>query len=233
VDAKQKSKISSFLFTTPEHVELRLPGDAGRPFFVDLSKVDVASSAGRSLKQPIAKALGIKKRSDPAPVVIDATAGWGEDTWLILSFGCRVLAVERDEVVAALLRDGLRRAGVLDSRVQVLAMDAKNLLRQIAEQDFSDDLSEFCRPDVVYLDPMYPGHERRKTAERKPMKILRELVGDDTDADGLLHRAKQVALKRVVVKRPLRATLLAQKEPDVVYKGKSLRYDVYFTRSRA
>ena len=82
----------------------------GKPLSVDWSKLDVTSAQGKRIKQPIAKALGIKKASDPMPVVIDATAGWGEDSWLMAGLGCRVLSVERNRIIATLLRDGLLRA---------------------------------------------------------------------------------------------------------------------------
>jgi 16S rRNA (guanine1516-N2)-methyltransferase len=66
----------------------------------------------------------------------------------------------------------------------------------------------------------------RKAAERKPMRVLRRLVGADGDAAKLLGHALQVARRRVVVKRPLRAPALGG-TPTTTHKGKALRYDVY------
>ncbi len=224
------------LVATPTRLELRARDDAGKPFAVDLSKLDVTSAAGRSLKQPLAKALGIKRRSDPPPVVIDATAGWGEDSWLMLAFGCTVLLVERHPAVATLLRDGLLRAGVTNpqmlGRAHVVISDSRHLLRRLSKRDETDAalpsaVAPFLQPDVVYLDPMYPGHAQRKTAERKPLRLLRELVGADDDAAELLHWARQVAGKRVIVKRPTKAAPLAEAPPTMSYAGKSLRFDVY------
>ena len=45
-----------------------------------------------------------------APVVVDATAGLGEDSLLLAAVGCEVTLCERDTVIAALLRDALERA---------------------------------------------------------------------------------------------------------------------------
>lgn len=220
------------LVATPRRLELRITGDKGRPFSVDLSQIDVTSPAGRSLKQPLVKALGIRKRSDPPPVIIDATAGWGEDSWLMASFGCRVLSVERNKVVATLLRDGLFRAGAslpdMLQRVHVVTTDARHMLRRIHLREPGDDLPAsmevFFHPDVVYLDPMFPSG--RKTAERKPLKILRELVGDDEDGGELFDFAMRVARSRVVVKRSPKADPVGGK-PTVSYEGKGVRYDVY------
>ena len=56
------------------------------------------------------------------------------------------------------------------------------------------------RPDVVYLDPMYP--ERRKTAAvKKEMAYFHDLVGAAQDEAELLESALNTAKKRIVVKR--------------------------------
>ena len=116
-----------------------------------------------------------------------------------------------------LLRDGLLRAAVdqpdAASRIQLVTYDARQLLAQAIE-----------RPDVVYLDPMYP--LGRKTAERKAMKVLRRVVGDDEDAGELFDAAMGAATRRVVVKRPARAAPLGDK-PVHSHEGKGVRYDVY------
>lgn len=239
-----RSSFEMLLVVTADRLDLRiLKGDptirGGSPVSVDLLKVDTTSGAGRSLSQPIAKAVGLKKRSDPPPTVIDTTAGWGEDAWLLASLGCRVLACERNKVMATLLRDGLFRAGAerpdVLARLHLVQTDARHMLRRIARGDADPDapgsdlppaMQEFLRPDVVFLDPMFPGAAKRKTAERKPMKVARRLVGEDPDAGELFDWAILVARKRVVVKRPIKAEPLRGK-PTTSHKGKSLRYDVY------
>ncbi|MCX5659337.1 MAG: class I SAM-dependent methyltransferase [Planctomycetota bacterium] len=241
----------ALLTVTPDRLVLAiLRGDAalkgGKPVSGDLSAIDIASSAGRSLDQPIAKAVGYKKRSEPS-VVIDATAGWAEDSWLLAGLGCRVLGVERNKVVFTLARDSLLRAGAGNPdvlmRTHLIQADARHLLRRIARlnqndgpsgpggpgDDLPPSMQEFLRPDVVYLDPMFPSG--RKTAERKPMKLLRKLVGDDGDAAELVEWALRVATKRVVVKRPPKAEPLAS-EPTMSFAGKGVRYDVYVIKAR-
>jgi 16S rRNA (guanine1516-N2)-methyltransferase len=107
-----------------------------------------------------------------------------------------------------MLRDAVERAG---SKIEVVHADARVALQT-------------RRAEVVYLDPMYPAG--RKTAERKPLRTLRMLVGDDSDAAGLLDAARKAAIRRVIVKRPLRAAPLAEK-PHHTHEGKAVRYDVY------
>lgn len=81
-------------------------------------------------------------------------------------------------------------------------------------------------PAVVYLDPMYP-HRSKSALVKKEMRILRILVGDDEDSAKLLTSALQVANKRVVVKRPAYAPPLTGLEPNLVFKTKNNRFDVY------
>ncbi len=82
------------------------------------------------------------------------------------------------------------------------------------------------RPDVVYLDPMFP--ERQKSADvKKEMRAFHRLVGADADADDLLAPALAAARYRVVVKRPRKAPDLAGRPPSHRVEGKSSRFDVY------
>jgi 16S rRNA (guanine1516-N2)-methyltransferase len=218
------------LVATSEGLELRVltgSGAGGRAVRVDLAKLDTTSGPGRALGQPLLKAVGIKRGGSYRPVVIDACAGLGEDAWLLASFGCRVLAIERQPIVAAMLTDALRRAARAHAdvaqRVSTVAGDACEALQTPNELPAS-----FVQPDVIYLDPMYPGHGQRRAAERKPMRILRRLVGDDADAGRLFRAAMAVARRRVVVKRPPRAkAITAVLEPASVHKGRGYRFDVY------
>jgi len=90
------------------------------------------------------------------------------------------------------------------------------------------DLAAAGRPDVVYLDPMYP--ERQKSAAvKKEMAYFHQLIGSaqNTDDAELLAAARDVATKRIVVKRPRLGALLAQCTPAYQYSGKSTRFDIY------
>lgn len=172
--------------------------------------------------QDLAKAIGLHKIKHPS--VIDATAGLGRESFVLATLGCNVTALERNPMVHALLEDGLKRAKAFeDNELQTII---KNItLHHIAAQDYLVKLEQDL-PDVIYLDPMFP--ERQKSAQvQKEMRFFHEVVGDDADDDVLLELARHKAKKRVVVKRPRLAPLLAGCEPNFVIKGKAIRFDVY------
>jgi 16S rRNA (guanine1516-N2)-methyltransferase len=160
-------------------------------------------------RDPLVRAIGKEAR-----FVVDATLGLGADAWRLASYGYKVLGIERQPVVAALVQDALARAGT-PSNLRVQNGDARTILQSLDP-----------RPDVVYLDPMFPPKRRRSAAVSKEMRLLRWLAGEDVDAHELYEVARRVARQRVVVKRPDHATPLAPK-PTVSYGGKLVRYDVY------
>ena len=133
---------------------------------------------------------------------------------------------EQNPAVFALLCDGWQRAMQNAETVDIARRMV--LTHADAVQAMPDDAARFGRPDVVYLDPMYP--ERQKSAAvKKEMAYFHELVGLSAvqDDEALLHAARETAKKRVVVKRPRLGEFLAQKQPAYQYMGKSTRFDVY------
>jgi 16S rRNA (guanine1516-N2)-methyltransferase len=64
------------------------------------------------------------------------------------------------------------------------------------------------------------------------MRSLRALVGDDPDAQDLMHAALACAKKRVVLKWPVRAPPMAGlRAPSHQIVGKTTRYDVFIISS--
>lgn len=172
--------------------------------------------------------------SSGAMFVLDATAGLGVDAFVIASLGCRVRAIERSPVIFALLEDGYRR--LVEAEASDTSRDTEELRAITARLSFErgdardviEALREDERPDVIYLDPMYPETGRSKSAlPKKGMQIFRRLIGDeDNDAAAVLEAALAKARDRVVVKRPLKAPFLGGIKPAHVFTGKTARYDM-------
>ncbi|QEY24125.1 class I SAM-dependent methyltransferase [Neisseria animalis] len=208
-----------YLLADAEGISLCRAGEKGRV------RVDFGGGAAqyRRLKgggELIAKAVNHTSQ----PTVWDGTGGLGRDSFVLASLGLSVRTFEQNPAVACLLADGLKRAlqqpevAEIAGRIALQFGDAGKLLPMAAEQ--------FGRPDVVYLDPMYP--ERQKSAAvKKEMAYFHDLVGAAQDEAALLSAARMVAKKRVVVKRPRLGEYLNGEKPAYQYTGKSTRFDVY------
>ncbi|MDP2229255.1 MAG: class I SAM-dependent methyltransferase [Moraxellaceae bacterium] len=170
--------------------------------------------------EQIVKACGLQKQ--PGLRIFDATAGLLRDAAVLAAAGAEVTVAERSKVIAALIEDGLRRAPAdsLLARLCFRAGDSLQLMREWPDAQAS--------PDVVCLDPMFP-HREKSALVKKEMRVFREVVGEDTDADALLAPALALARRRVVVKRPRLAPCLADRPPTFVVEGRAGRFDVYQT----
>lgn len=169
--------------------------------------------------QPLAKAMGL--RGGNTPVIIDATAGLGRDSFLLASLGARVTMIERSETMHFLLAEGMARAAKeggelrdIIGRMSLLRGDAKDLLPQIPAE-------------AILIDPMHPARSGSALV-KLDLRQVREIVGNDDDAADLVRTALQHDAKRVVLKWPLKAHAIEGVRPCTHrIVGKTTRYDVF------
>lgn len=137
------------------------------------------------------------------PVLIDATAGMGEDSMILAAAGFEVYLFEQDHVIAALLKDALKRAA-----------DIPDLSEAVSRMHFTEGNSiELMaglgiEPDVVLLDPMFPARQKSALVKRK-FQLLQQLEKPCTDERDLLDAALNMKPRRVVIKRPLKGPYLS------------------------
>lgn|SRR3990167_1166137 len=170
----------------------------------------------------LARAIGISPKDHPK--IIDATAGLGRDSMILAALGYEVTMLEKSPVLYHMLQDAFHHASTnetlvpLIQKLRLIQTDASLWLKQIDPAD---------RPDVIYMDPMFP--ERKKSAfVRKEMVFLQNLLGKDDNVLDLLQSALACAKKRVVIKRPrLAQEISINKGPHFSITGKSSRFDIY------
>ncbi len=209
------------LLVTEGALQLRQLGpDAPGPVQVDFieGKASHRRKFGGGRGQPLARAMGLKKGWTPR--VLDMTAGLGRDAFVLATLGCEVEMVERSPVVYALLRDGLNRARDDADAGPIIAC------MKLQHRDGRLYSSDNAKPEVVYLDPMYP-HREKSAKVKKEMRLFQLLLGDDQDSAALLERALALATHRVVVKRPAKAPFLGEQKPTVSIASPNTRYDIY------
>jgi len=185
----------------------------------DFADGEVGFRATRVSKsnEVVAKALGCKPHY--RPTVLDATAGMGRDSLIMAMLGCKVSMQERNPAIYLLLENALDRfqkQGGPRELVGELSLSQQNSIESLSQ----------CEAEVIYLDPMFP-ERKKKALVKKEMRLFKLLAGEDLDADSLLTEALKSNAKRVVVKRPKGAPILAGLKPSHEITAKKFRYDVY------
>jgi len=234
----------------------RQPKQTGKskPFFVEFCPPSNSRlgkrSEGQSGTDLLIQAASLGKGGK---AVYDLTAGFGQDSLLMAQSGAAsVCMVERDPIVAALLSDALRRLKLIASdgdSMDPQTQRALNLSEKLTLEKVGDavqvakcilDDPSAQRPDVCYVDPMFPTR-RKSAAVKKNMQILHGLLGSQATNDlqnentrqeeqDLLEAALNLARERVVVKRPINADRLGtgkEIKPSYEVKGSVNRWDVY------
>ena len=149
----------------------------------------------------------------------DATAGLGEDSFLLAAAGFQVHLYERNPVIALLLYDALRRglknpelAPVL-GRMRLHMEDSITMLPRLTPT-----------PDIIVLDPMFPARQKSGLIKKK-FQLLQQLEQPCSEEESLLEAAISCRPRRIVIKRPLKGPWLGGKKPSYSLKGTSIRYD--------
>ena len=176
---------------------------------------------GKGRGQNLAKAVGMKFNKNRN--IIDATAGLGYDSFILASLGAKVTLIERSQKMHELLQNGIDEGisfgGEIEkivNRMELLFGDSKDILPKLT-------------PEVIMIDTMYK--ERKKTAlVKNKMRLVREIVGPDTDYIELLEVALNCAKNRVVLKQPRYAEPIKDiKKCSHQILGKTIRYDIFMT----
>ena len=173
---------------------------------------------GRLQHEMLVKAASSEKEGRKA---IDATAGMGEDAFLLAAQGYEVTLYEQNPVVAALLKDAIRSA----KKNQILKDIAGRM--KVVEADSVESMSKLLDPvDVIYLDPMFPARQKSSLINKK-LQLIQKLEPPCSEETDLFDAALKVGPSRIIVKRPLKSEYLAGREPSYTLKGKAIRYDCY------
>lgn len=171
-------------------------------------------------REMLVKAARIKGQPMPQ-TLIDATAGFGEDSLILAAAGFQVQLYEFDEVIAVLLKDGMERAMEIPElkdavgRMKLVCGDSTEGMRKL---DF--------KPDIVLLDPMFPARQKSALIKKK-FQLIQRLESPCSTEEQLLDAAVAADPKRIVIKRPLKGPYLADRKPSYSLDGKAIRYDCF------
>ncbi len=161
-------------------------------------------------QENLARALGVKTDTDKDLRVLDATAGLMSDTLMMVALGLRNISIcERNPILQALIVNSMANFEELS------ALHFRGQNSACLDENF----------DVIYFDPMYQA-VNKKSASKKEMVFMRQLIGADEDASSVATILKQKC-HRLVIKRSQKAPPLIAGASFTV-EGKSTHYDIYF-----
>ena len=156
--------------------------------------------------------------------VLDATAGFGQDSLILASTGANVMMLECHPVMAMLLRIEQMR---MDNEKNWQSLMSRLSIRygDFLKMPFADK-----RFDVVYLDPMFPDSSFDAKVG-KGMQLLHEWTQPPSLSEEFALLGKALSLAdssgKVIVKRPLSAPNLASAEPSQTFANDAIRFDIY------
>lgn len=177
--------------------------------------------------EAIAKAIKLKNHQKLTKV-IDATAGFGTDSFILANLNCQVYSIERNHKIFSVLQSKILKAkehdflAKISKNITLIHGDARLVIPEIIKQyDFT--------PDVIYLDPMFP-LKTKTAAANKQIQLLKSIIQESIliqDDKDLLKNCLNFAKHRVVVKRPRISSYLEDIKPSFSLIGKANRFDVY------
>lgn len=186
------------------------------PIVVDFTQFAGTSRLKNIGSDPLIKALGIAKK--PCSLLIDATAGLGIDSALLLALTERLVLIESHPVLIALLEDGLQRLALacpeLRQKITLIPGDASTIFSSFV------DLAP-----IVYLDPMFPPVNTHAKPS-KTMQFLQALIPHSQEGLPLLFSAAEKVARRIVIKQPRSAPLVLP-PPTFSHEYQACRFDGY------
>lgn len=191
---------------------------------------DFADNLNRLKQSNLERELLVKaarlKNPDHIPVLIDATAGMGEDSLLLAASGFKVILYEYDYIIASLLEDTMLRASLIPELSEIVSRMELHIGSSIDAMKSLD-----FDPDVILLDPMFPARTKSALVKKK-FQLLQQLEHPCSDETELLQSALCGKPHKIIIKRPVKGPFLAGIKPDYSLSGKAIRYDCILPGTR-
>jgi 16S rRNA (guanine1516-N2)-methyltransferase len=217
---KEKPELDIAIRASPIHLHLHA-SSADLPDltlnFCDTQHQFLAQSLSK--KQPIWRALQWKKPQ--TPYLFDTTAGFGQDSFIFAHLGAKVVSIERDPLIAALLGYAVEMLKKTKPQLdwEVHLGDAKTWLHNTT-----------LTPTHIYLDPFF--HKKNSAKPKNTMQWLQFITQEKQPCpEELFKQACGMPCSHIIVKRAKEAPFLLNQKPD---RGsilqKASRFDCYSAR---
>ena len=144
--------------------------------------------------------------------ILDCTAGFGRDSFLLDSMGHDVTMIENSPIVAMLLKNALRRSNNIN--IKLFFGNAYDYMKHSNE-----------KYDYIYIDFMFE-KLKNKSLSSENDEALKMISFNDNDKNKIIQLAQSVSNKKVIVKEP-RNTVSGILKPNYIIKTRLLKYNIY------
>lgn len=196
-----------------------------KPILVDFLDPALKKYLGHMSKKNIfGKALALKH--DPTQL-IDLTAGFGKDSFVVSKFFSKVIWVERNPIVYFLLQDGLKRLLIeypnLTDKFELVLSESSDFLKTLKDKNSNLIEKQSLQESVIYFDFMFTD---KKSKSNKDMIFLKHITAFDNpiNIEDYLVESTQAQPLRTVLKAKSYSGVL---KPEQIYDGQQVKYFVF------
>ncbi|MEC9205706.1 MAG: class I SAM-dependent methyltransferase [Pseudomonadota bacterium] len=151
--------------------------------------------------------------------ILDCTAGFGRDGFILASLGFNVTMIERNPIITLLLRNGIKRSiSQVKNNLCLLYGDSYEYLKTY--NDFFD---------YIYIDFMFK-KIKNTSLSSKYDEVLKILANDKKNRIRLLEIAKEKCKNKVIVKGSKNLNSITGVDPDYSVKTNLVRYDIFLSK---
>ncbi|MBH44590.1 MAG: hypothetical protein CMD88_03960 [Gammaproteobacteria bacterium] len=155
--------------------------------------------------------------------ILDCTAGFGKDSFILSSMGHCVTMIEKNPIVSILLNNALKRF----NNTSKFSDDGRLLLFHGDSLDYLYNTDQVF--DYAYIDFMFDSS--KKTLSSKNLETLKILTEDYNKKKELINLAIHKVRNRVVIKNHIKNDPIYNQKSDYTIYTKLLRYDIYLRKN--
>ncbi len=160
--------------------------------------------------------------------LIDGTAGFGHDSLILASTGAKVIMLENNAIMALMLLAEYQR---MSSHKNWQGLLSRLMICPMSFLACTLDELKVDNIEMIYLDPMFP-KDSYTAKVGKNMQVLHEFVAipNSDDECDLFNHAKTLLNQdgKLIIKRPIGASYLANQTPTQSWQNDALRFDGYW-----
>ena len=144
--------------------------------------------------------------------ILDGTAGFGRDGYLLASMNHDVTMIDNSPIVSLLLKNALKRSG--NKSIKLFYGNTYDFLRHSVK-----------KYNYIYLDFMF-NKLKNSSLSSKNDETLKLISFIENDKNKIIQIAQKQAMNRVVVKEPVNSSSVLSK-PNHIIKTKLISYNIY------